>query len=592
MLDPYTIRQQFPALRRVVGGRTAVYFDGPGGTQVPQSVIDAMTGFMEAGGSNLGGPFATSVETEEVVDGARQAIADLFNADPNEIAFGQNMTSLTFAMSRALAATWEPGDEIVLTKLDHDANVRPWVLAAADAGVSVRWADVKPRDGVSFDYESLEDALSEKTKLVAVTAASNATGTVVDVRQVTRMAHRVGALVYVDAVHYTPHQLVDVAAIDCDFVAASAYKFFGPHTGVLYGRKRLLDSLTAYKVEPASDHPPEKWETGTQSFESLAGVTAAVDYMATLGGGGSDRRAALRNAYRSIQQYEEVLAARLQAGLERIDGITIYGLTDGRDRTPTYAIDVAGQSAQRVSELLGAVGIFVWAGHYYAVEVMRRLGVLDSGGLVRIGLTHYNTDAEVDRLLNALEHIAAGRDPSAASELAPRVAGGAMEPYEAFGSDGLPDPRHASRGTLAAGLAEVVAVEGPMTEDRAYQVFIKASGGKKVTKPVRDDLSWALDLLVREGRVETEELTISDGERQRILRLPEMPRVRMRELGDRDLYKVPITEVAEVVADVVHTDRSLDDEAVKRATLERYGLKRLTDSADAYLEAARRVAGV
>lgn len=559
---------------------------------MPQSVIAAMVDFMEAGGSNLGGPFATSVETEGVVDAARAAIGDLFNANPNEIVFGQNMTSLTFAMSRALAATWSPGDEIVLTRLDHDANVRPWVRAAADAGVTVRWVDVIPEDGVSLDFESLHAAVNEKTKLVAVTAASNATGTIVDVRRVTALAHGVGALVYVDAVHYTPHRIVDVAAIDCDFLAASAYKFFGPHTGVLYGKQQHLEALNAYKVEPAPAEPPEKWETGTQSFESLAGVAAAVEYMASLGGGGSDRRAALRAAYRSIHQYEEMLSARLLSGLDRIDGVTVFGITDDRDRTPTYAIDVAGVAAHDVSAALGRVGVFVWAGHYYAVEVMKRLGVLDSGGLVRIGLTHYNTEGEVDTLLSALEHIARGADPAEAADLSPRAALGDLAPYVNFREDGLPDPRHASRGTLAAGLAEVVAFEGPLTEDRAYQVFIKASGGKKVTKPVRDDLSWALDLLVREGRVETEEVAIGDEDRQRVLRTPDMPRVVVRELGDRDLYKVPITEVAEVVAGVVHADRSLDDEGIKRATLERYGLKRLTDSADVYLSAAIRVAGV
>ncbi len=318
------------------------------------------------------------------------------------------MTSLTFAMSRALARTWEPGDEIVVTRLDHDANITPWTMAAADRGVAVRWVDFHPEYGCRLDLDGLAAALGPRTRLVAVTHASNAVGTIVDVGRVTEMAHAAGALVYVDAVHYTPHGTVDVAATGCDFLAASAYKFFGPHTGVLYGRRELLDDLTAYKVRPAPASPPGKWETGTQSFESLAGVTAAVNYLAGLAPG-PDRRAALSAAMAALGEHERSLAARFLSGAAEIPGMTVFGVPEAsHDRTPTFAVDVGGRHADEVQRLLGERGIFVWSGHYYAVAVMERLGVLDSGGLVRIGFTHYNTSAEVDRLLIVLDELSGG----------------------------------------------------------------------------------------------------------------------------------------------------------------------------------------
>jgi cysteine desulfurase family protein (TIGR01976 family) len=403
--DVEAVRAQFPALGRTVAGKPAVYLDGPGGTQVPQRVIDAMVRFMERGGSNHGGPFVTSRETDAVHRSARFAIADLLGGSPSEIVFGQNMTSLTFAVSRSLARTWEEGDEIVVTRLDHDANVSPWLLAARDRGVTVRWLDFDPDDGCSLDATGLDEILGPRTRLVAVTHASNATGTVVDVARVAAMAQAVGALTYVDAVHHAPHYLIDVDALGIDFLACSAYKFFGPHTGVLWGRRELLESLDAYKVRPAPDDPPEKWETGTQSFESLAGVTAAVEYLASLGAG-DHQRDRLTTAFKAIGEHEAALTGRFLDGVDAIDGVRLYGIADQRPRTPTFAISVAGHSAQEVAEQLGKQGIFVWAGHYYAVEVMRRIGVLDLGGLVRIGFVHYTTGSEVDRVLDALSRVA------------------------------------------------------------------------------------------------------------------------------------------------------------------------------------------
>jgi cysteine desulfurase family protein (TIGR01976 family) len=405
-IDVASIRAQFPALSREVNGQPAVYLDGPGGTQVPRSVIDAMSGFMERGGSNLEGAFVSSAETMETVAGARAAVADLINAQPGEVAFGQNMTSLTFATSRAIAGSWNEADEIVVTRLDHDANITPWVMAAGERGSEVRWADFDPEGG-GFDYDSLGDVLGPKTRLVAVTAASNALGTIVDVARIAEMAHRVGALVWVDGVHYTPHQLVDVAAWEIDFYAASAYKFFGPHSGLLYGKAEHLEQFQPYKVRPAPDTAPHRWETGTQSFESLAGVTAAVDFLASLGEG-ADRRSRVVAGMGEVASHGVALGGRFLAGASEIPGVKVYGVTDSATpRTSTFAVAVEGVEARRVAEKLGRRGIFVTDGHYYAVAVMERLGVLGRGGLARIGFVLYNTDDEVDRALDALEELAA-----------------------------------------------------------------------------------------------------------------------------------------------------------------------------------------
>ena len=413
MFDPHDVRPFFPALGRTQDDEPVVYLDGPGGTQTPRMVSAAIAAVLDRGISNTGGSFASSREADEITGAARGAIADLINADPNEVAFGQNMTSITFAVSRALSRTWRAGDEIVVTRLDHDANITPWVLAAEERGVAVRWLDFLPEKNHDLDYPALDAMLTSKTRLVAVTHASNAIGTVVDVRRVVEAAHSVGARVFVDAVHYTPHGSIDIGDLDCDFLAASAYKFFGPHTGFLYGRGELLAQLDAYKVRPAPSDPPGKWETGTQSFEALAGVRAAVDYIASLGDtdrAGGHRREALRSAMKSIGLHEQKLSDAFLSAVGELDGVVVHG-PSGPDvrRTPTFAIGVTGVTPEVVAGALSERGIFVWSGHYYAVEVMRRLGVLEKGGLVRIGFVHYNTMDELARLVEALDEISRGR---------------------------------------------------------------------------------------------------------------------------------------------------------------------------------------
>lgn len=409
-IDPIVLREQFPALRRTINGQPAVFLDGPGGTQAPERVIEAMTGYLRSGSSNHGGPFQTSRETDAATDAAREAMRDMLNARrAEEIVFGQNMTSLTFSISRAIAQEWQPGDEIVLTRIDHDGNVSPWLRAAEDRGVTVRRLDFRP-ENCTLAIDTLPGLLNDKTRLVAVNYASNAVGTINDVAKVVEMAHAVGALVYVDAVHYAPHDVVDVQALDCDFLACSVYKFFGPHTGVLYGKYEHLDRLNAYRVRPAGDIPPGKWETGTQSFESLSGVTAAIDYLASLGGQDGTRRERIVRGMKAIKQYEATLSERFLQAVTRVPGIRVYGITDPEElerRTPTFAISLAGFSPEYVATYLGDRGFFVWHGHYYAVEVMARLGLLESGGLVRIGFTHYNTYEELDRLIEALIELAA-----------------------------------------------------------------------------------------------------------------------------------------------------------------------------------------
>ncbi len=408
IFDPERLRAQFPALQRTIDGRPAVYLDGPGGTQAPEQVIAAMSDYLRHGSSNLGGPFATSREADAAADAARDALRDLLNARRSEeIVFGQNMTSLTFAMSRAIAREWRAGDEIIVTRIDHDANIAPWLRAAEDRGVTVRWLDFRPED-CTLALDTLPGLLNERTRLVAVNYASNAVGTISDVAQVAQLAHAVGALVYVDAVHYAPHDVIDVQALDCDFLACSVYKFFGPHTGVLYGKYEHLDRLTAYKVRPASDEPPGKWETGTQSFESLSGVTAAVEYLASIGGQTGSRRERLARAMRAIKEYEAGLSRRFLEEAARTPGLRVYGITDVEEverRTPTFAIGLAGHTPEAVAAYLGERSIFVWHGHYYAVAVMERLGVLDSGGLVRVGFAHYNTAEELARLFATLREL-------------------------------------------------------------------------------------------------------------------------------------------------------------------------------------------
>lgn len=411
--DVEALRRRFPALAIEQDGRAVALFDGPGGTQVPDSVIDAVSGYYRTANANHDGPFLTSRRSDAVVVEAHRAMADMLGAaSADEIKFGANMTSLTFHVSRSIAATMVPGDEIVVTILDHEGNVGPWKAIAADRGLVVRTIDIRESD-VTLDLATLDDILGPRTKLVAVGWASNAVGTINPVAEIIRRAHAVGAWTYVDAVHAAPHLAIDVRAIETDFLACSTYKFFGPHAGVLYGRADLLETLPPYKLRPATD----RFETGTGNFEGLAGVTAAVEYLAGIGsafggaGEGSSRRARIVAGMTAIRAYEMDLYQRLVDGLETIPGLALHGITDRArfaERTPTAALRVEGIAPREVAEALGAEGIAVWDGDFYATGLIERLGLAARGGLVRIGLTHYNTVAEVDRLVAALGQIAAG----------------------------------------------------------------------------------------------------------------------------------------------------------------------------------------
>ncbi|MFM7073335.1 MAG: cysteine desulfurase-like protein [Planctomycetota bacterium] len=403
------LRRLFPALAKIVNGKPAVYLDGPAGTQVPQSVIQAITHCLSTCNANHGGLFATSREGDALVDQAHQALADFVGADdPGEIAFGANMTSLTFAFSRSLARTWSAGDEVLVTRLDHDANFTPWALAARDAGATLRVVDIRREDG-TLDLDDLRSKLSHRTKMVAVGVASNSLGTVNPVAQIAQWAHDVNALVFLDDVHAAPHRLTDVRAWGCDFLACSAYKFFGPHVGVLWGRRHLLESLEAYKVRPATNELPGKWMTGTQNHACVIGTLAAVDYLADIGrivGNKPEapRRAALESAFASISAHERSLGERLLAGLADMPKITVYGITDPKrfdERVATFSFTHADRSAAEVAQTLGEHGVFAWHGNYYALNLSESLG-REPQGMVRVGVVHYNTEAEVDRLITVL----------------------------------------------------------------------------------------------------------------------------------------------------------------------------------------------
>lgn len=405
-LDIEWVRSQFPALQH-----GEIFFDGPGGTQVPFRVIEAVSGYLARSNANLHGPFRTSRESDAVVDEAHRAAADLLGCESREIVFGPNMTSLTFWLSRALAREFEAGDEIIVTRLDHDANHAPW-MALRECGLRIREVRFDPED-CTLDLEDLRSKLNSKTKLVAIGYASNAVGTVNDVATIAADAHAAGARVFVDAVHYAPHGPIDVRALDCDFLVCSAYKFFGPHQGLLFGKVEHLERLHAYKVRPADDELPGRFETGTQNHECMAGTSAAIAYLAELGtrcqgGDRGGRRERLLSAMHAIRSYESDLAARLIRGLLDVRGLEFFGVRDnGRFewRVPTVAIRMASLSPSRVAEELGRRGIFVWDGNFYALNVTEDLGVESSGGLVRIGIAHYNTAEEADRLLETLEAL-------------------------------------------------------------------------------------------------------------------------------------------------------------------------------------------
>jgi cysteine desulfurase family protein (TIGR01976 family) len=419
MFDVQSLRRQFPALQQSRDGLTSVFLDGPGGTQVPRRVIDAVVRYLTTCNANHGGAFSTSVESDAILQDAHAAAADLLNANPNEIVFGQNMTSLTFHLSRSIAAgVLRPGTEVLVTRLDHDANVRPWVLAARDAGATVQFVDVRP-DDCTLDLDDLCRKLSPRTRLVAVGAASNAVGTVNDVRAVAGWAHAVNALVFVDAVHYAPHGPIDVRAWGCDFLACSAYKFFGPHVGILWGTERLLETLPAYKVRPAADRPPDRWMTGTQNHEGIAGVAAAVEYLAEIGaahpehrdrlGGMSGRRLNVHAGMAAIQEYEGRLMRTLLAGLSERPRFKVWGVTDPArfaQRVPTVSVTPPGRPAEELAVHLARRQIYAWSGNFYAQELTERLGLEDQGGLLRLGLVHYNTADEIDRLMRALDEFA------------------------------------------------------------------------------------------------------------------------------------------------------------------------------------------
>ena len=397
------LRSLFPSLSQQVHGCEAVFLDGPGGTQVPLSVMQAMSAYLSRDNANTGGSFITSQRTDAAVAAARAETAHFLNAArPEEIVFGQNSTSLWFSLSHALGRTWKTGDEIVVTSLDHDANVTPWTLAARDAGAPVRTWGFRKED-CPLRLEDLDVLLTEKTVHVAFTHASNAVGTIPDVagaiRRVREKSPR--ATVFIDAVHYTPHHVVDVQALDCDFLGCSAYKFCGPHLGILYGKYEHLDRLEAYKVRPSYAKPPGKWETGTQSFESIAGLRAALAYLASVGGTDTD----VRDSMRRIREYELTLTRAFLEHASRVPGLKIYGLTDparAEERTPTFGVTLAGWNASALAACLGEQGFFVWDGHFYAVGVVDRLGLENRGGLVRIGFAHYNTLEEVERIVGAL----------------------------------------------------------------------------------------------------------------------------------------------------------------------------------------------
>ncbi len=411
--DPASVRGRFPALGRTdAGGAPFVWADCPGGSQTPDTVIEAISANLRAGVSNLHGAFLVSAETDALIERAREAGADFLGADPGEIVFGPNATSLLFSLSRAFGRTLRPGDEVVLTKLDHDANVRPWLLAAQDAGATVKWVDLRDED-VTLDLDSFDAAITDRTRLVAFTLASNAVGTIPPAAELVRRAHEAGALVALDGVHLAQHRALDLHGLDADVMVCSPYKFFGPHLGMLGVRRQLLESWSPYKLRAAPDSDPDRWETGTQNHEGLAGFVAAVDYIAGVGSRhgaapDGDRRQAVLAGYRAFAEHEDALARRFLEGLDRLQGARLYGIRDVSrmsERTPTFALRAASQHPLETAEELGRRGIFVWDGHYYAITLMERLGLSESGGAVRIGFCHYHTLEEVDRVLEALAEV-------------------------------------------------------------------------------------------------------------------------------------------------------------------------------------------
>ena len=409
-LDLNLVRQQFPALNR-----PAIFFDNPGGTQIARQSLDRINQYLLECNANHEGAFETSQKSDAVLDEAHRAMADFYNASsPDEIIFGNNMTTLTLHISRSISRDWKAGDEIVVTRLDHDANVTPWVLAAQDRGVKVNWVDFDVEEG-TLKLDELQKALERKPRLLAVGYASNALGTINPVADIIKMAHAAGTMVYVDAVQYAPHGPIDVQALDCDFLVASSYKFFGPHAGILFGKRDWLEKLFAYKVRPATNGLPGKFETGTQNHEGIAGVLGAVEYFEWVGkefGGGKkneERRPALKKAMTAIHAYELELSRALLSTLQSVPGLHLYGLTDANrleDRVATFSFRLKDMAPRVAAEKLAQEGVYVWDGNYYALNVTERLEVEGRGGMVRVGAAHYNTIEEVERLGAVLQKIA------------------------------------------------------------------------------------------------------------------------------------------------------------------------------------------
>ena len=408
--DVVWVREQFPSLKLHVSGNAAVFLDGPAGTQVPKQVMAAVENYFVSANANTCGAFETSRRNDAMIAATRKAMADFFNCDANEVVFGQNMTTITFALARAIGRELKAGDEIVVTTLDHDANVAPW-RALEEKGVIIRQVDIREED-CTLDLDDLKRKVTPKTKVVAVGYASNMVGTINPIPEITKLAHAAGALMFVDAVHFAPHGLIDVKALDCDFLACSPYKFFGPHMGTLYGKKEHLQHFKPYKVRPATDSIPDCWETGTQVQELIAGIGAAVDYIAGLGrhcdSGVKTRREALAAAYRATVPYERSLLTKLLDGLQTIRGVKVYGITDPKrfgERCSTISLRLGEHHPTEIAKFLGDRGIFTWDGNFYAMNLSERLGVETKGGVLRIGLVHYSTADEVDRLLTSMREF-------------------------------------------------------------------------------------------------------------------------------------------------------------------------------------------
>ena len=402
------IRSHFPALERRQAGESVAYFDGPGGTQVPRSVADAMTDYLFHHNANTHWLYPTSEETDALLLDARRVLADFLGAQAEEIAFGLNMTTLTFHLARGLAREWREGDEVVVTELDHHANVAPWAAVARERGLTLRVVRMDPVEG-RLDWADLEHKITNRTKLLAIGAASNAIGTINDVRSAIEMAHAVGARTFIDAVHYAPHELVDVQELACDFLACSAYKFYGPHVGVLFGRRELLQQVDVPKLIPAPDTAPERLETGTQNHEGIVGAAAAVEFLASLCTEPLSRRQRLVKAYEALRLRSEKLLARLWAGLGEVDGLTLYGPHPGTPRTPTLAFTMHGTSTNDVAIALAKRGLFVSNGDFYAATVVERLGQA-ADGVVRVGCSCYTTSDEVERIISAVSKLSSRRN--------------------------------------------------------------------------------------------------------------------------------------------------------------------------------------